>query len=93
MKNELTYVLFGSEAIKIYKMSLKLLLSSNYIDYKVGAYSDVKRFMKETEKWESFIEINKNEFLQLKQKLLKDERAKKNKKKKGRLSIFKFFKN
>ena len=55
MKRELerdyTYVMFGSEAISLYKMSLSILLASSYVEYKIGAYIDVKQFMQETQKW------------------------------------------
>ena len=46
IKQEYTYVLFGKEAVDLYNISLKLLLSSTtYVSYKAAAYNDVKRFM------------------------------------------------
>lgn len=70
--NEYTYILFGKEAVDLYKVSLKLLLSStSYVDYKVGAYNDVKRFMKEQKNWKVFIEIPENDYLYLKKHAFK----------------------
>ena len=63
---ELTYVLFGAEAIQIYNISLKMLLSSSHLVYKVGAYDDVKTFVDESKKWDDFIEINKSDYIALK---------------------------
>jgi len=70
--NEYTYILFGKEAVDLYKVSLKLLLSStSYVDYKVGAYNDVKRFMQEQKNWKVFIEIPENDYLYLKKHAFK----------------------
>ena len=70
--NEYTYVLFGKEAVDLYNVSLKLLLSStSYVEYKVGAYNDVKRFMKEQKNWNVFIEIPENDYLYLKKHAFK----------------------
>ena len=60
IKEELTYVLFGAEAIQVYNISINMLLSSAHLVYKVGAYDDVKTFVDESEKWDNFIEINKS---------------------------------
>ncbi len=95
MENELekerTYVLFGNEAIRIYKMSLKLLVTSNHITYKVGAYVDVSKFVKEAQNWDDFIEITEDEYLKLKVSYVKSLNSDKPKKTKKR-SIFKFLK-
>jgi len=95
MENELekepTYVLFGNEAIKIYKMSLKLLVTSNHINYKVGAYVDVSNFVKEAQNWDDFIEITEDEYLKLKVSFVRSLNSDKQKRSKKR-SIFKFFK-
>jgi hypothetical protein len=93
-ENEFTYVLFGKEAVELYNVSLKLLLSSTtYVDYKVGAYKDVKRFMQEQKKWSEFIEIPESDYLHLKKHgfkspLLEDTFRKKRK----RFSILDLFK-
>lgn len=94
-ENEYTYILFGKEAVDLYNVSLKLLLSSTtYINYKVGAYNDVKRFMLEQKKWSAFIEIPEMDYLYLKKHafkspLLNDKLTRKRK----RFSIFDFFKS
>ncbi len=85
---ELSYVLFGDDAIKIYKMSLKLLLSSNHIKYKVNSFDEVKSFMQEAANWDNYIEISKGEYLQLINNQLRPDLVKRSKKK----GIFKFFK-
>lgn len=97
MENQLekdkTYVLFGNEAIRIYNISLRLLLSSAHVEYQVGVYTDVKEFVAEAQKWDGFIEIEKMDYLAIQQNLLKSleiENAKH--KKRNKLSIFKFFK-
>lgn len=91
---ELTYVLFGEEAAQVYKISLNMLLTLDYLDYKVEAYSDdVKAFVEEREKWDDFIEINESDYLILKEKLAKkaskeEDNTIKNKKS----TLFNFFK-
>jgi len=78
-KEEYTYVLFGKEAIDLYNVSLKLLLSSTtYVDYKVNSYNDVKDFMFDQKNWDGFIEIPESDYMQIKKnavksRLLKDE--------------------
>ncbi len=70
--NEYTYILFGKEAVDLYNVSLKLLLSStSYVEYKVGAYNDVKRFMQEQKNWDVFVEIPENDYLYLKKHAFK----------------------
>ncbi|RPD99622.1 hypothetical protein EGM88_03505 [Aureibaculum marinum] len=91
-KEELTYVLFGAEAIQIYKISLDMLLSSVHLNYKVGAYNDVKTFVKESEKWDDFIEINKNDYIKLKKKGLEKPSIEHSKKNNSKPSIFNLFK-
>ncbi|MDY7395316.1 hypothetical protein UMM65_08690 [Aureibaculum sp. 2210JD6-5] len=93
-KEELTYVLFGAEAIQIYNISLSMLLSSAHLVYKVGAYDDVKAFVEESKKWDDFIEINKNDYVTLKKKLVERPSTdnQKNLKKNGKSSFFNFFK-
>ena len=93
-ENEYTYILFGKEAVELYNVSLKLLLSSTtYINYKVGAYNDVKRFMFEQKNWSEFIEIPESDYLYLKKHafkspLLNDTLSRKRK----RFSILDLFK-
>tara|TARA_R110002073_G_scaffold220418_1_gene380575 strand:- start:62115 stop:62408 length:294 start_codon:yes stop_codon:yes gene_type:complete len=92
-ESDLTYVLFGSEAIRMYRISMKLLLSSPYVEYKVDAYNDVKKFVRETKNWDEFLEINEYDFLLLRQHTLKSPLYKiSNRKKKRRFSLFNLFK-
>lgn len=91
LEKEPTYVLFGNEAIRIYKMSLKLLLTSNHITYKVGAYLDVSKFVNEAQNWDDFIEISEDDYLKLNISYLRSLNSNKSKRIKKR-SIFKFFK-
>jgi len=91
LEKEPTYVLFGNEAIRIYKMSLKLLLTSNHITYKVGAYLDVSKFVKDAQNWDDFIEISEDDYLKLNESYLKSINSDKSKRNKKR-SIFKLFK-
>lgn len=93
LEREYTYVMFGSEAISLYKMSLSILLASPYVEYKIGAYIDVKQFMHETQKWDSFIEITESDFKRIRKHSFKSPHSKitvDNKRK--RRSIFDFFK-
>jgi len=71
MEKEYTFVLFGKEAIQLYEMSLNFLLSSSHVDCKVGAYNDVKKFVKESQNWNGFKEINEKDYLQIKKHNLK----------------------
>lgn len=93
-KEELTYVLFGAEAIQIYNISLNMLLSSAHLAYRVGAYNDVKAFVDDSKKWDDFIEINKSDYITLKKKLVERPSIDntKNSKKNGKPSFFNFFK-
>ncbi len=93
-QEELTYVLFGAEAIQIYNISLSMLLSSAHLAYKVGAYDDVKTFVNESKKWDGFIEINKKDYVILKKKVIEKPSSDnhKNSKKNSKSSFFKFFK-
>jgi hypothetical protein len=98
MENELekepTYVLFGNEAIRIYKMSLKLLISSAHITYKVGIYSDVSKFVKDAQKWDDFVEISEDDYLKLNESYLKSINNEKSKRSKNKKSIIsRIFKN
>ncbi|MCK0132020.1 hypothetical protein MWU59_10975 [Flavobacteriaceae bacterium F08102] len=83
-----SYVLFGDDAIKIYKMSLKLLLSSRHVNYKVGAYQEVKPFMAEAANWDNYIEIPKSDYLKLIQNKVRTEESSTSKRK----GLFSFFK-
>ena len=94
-EKEYTYVLFGNEAVNLYNVSLKMLMSSPQVNYKIGAYNDVKRFMKETKNWNGFIEISKDDYLHLKKYALKSPVVDFSdiiKEPKG-FSFFKFFKS
>ena len=72
LENDSTFVLFGKEAIDLYNVSLKLLASStSYVSYKIGAYKDVKRFMKEQKNWDAFLEITESDYLHLKKHAFK----------------------
>lgn len=63
--NEITYVLFGKEAVLLYKTSANSLLNTT-VNYKVGSYTSVKDFVHESQKWDSFIEITQEEYELLK---------------------------
>ena len=93
-EKEYTYILFGKEAVDLYNISLKLLLSSiTYIEYKAGAYNDVRRFMNEQKKWDKFIEIPESDYLYLKKHAFKspllDEAYSMKKKRFSILNLFK----
>lgn len=72
---DITYVLFGKEAILTYKISAQSLLDNN-IEYKVGAYTSVKSFVNESHKWDGFIEISPQDYDLLKPKQQGDEQKK-----------------
>ena len=92
IEREYTYVMFGSEAISLYKMSLRILLSSSYVEYKIGAYIDVKQFVQETQKWDSFIEISESDFTRIRKHSFKSPHSKITiEGKRKRKSIFDFF--
>ncbi|NNC71163.1 MAG: hypothetical protein HKN90_10110 [Flavobacteriaceae bacterium] len=61
--NEITYVLFGKEAIKLHRLSLKALTNSIDVNFRVGAYSSIKKFVNDTKEWDDFAEISKEDFL------------------------------
>lgn len=63
--SEITYVLFGNEAVKLYKLSLKTLVNSLDVDFRVGAYVSVKKFVDDSKEWGDFVEISKDDFLLL----------------------------
>lgn len=86
-KETYTYVLFGREAIQLYKLSIELLLDAIHIKYKVGAYTNVKQFVNESKKWDDFMEIDKEGYLELKKNNY-NTRPKKNK---NNFSILKIF--
>ena len=93
LEREYTYVMFGSEAIGLYKMSLSILLASSYVEYKIGAYIDVKQFVMETQKWDSFIEISESDFRRIKKHTFKSPFSKITvESKRKRRSLFNFFK-
>ena len=60
---EITYVLFGKEAIKLHRLSLKALTNSLDVNFRVGAYSSIKKFVNDTKEWDDFAEISKEDFL------------------------------
>ena len=93
LEREYTYVMFGSEAISLYKMSLSILLASSYVEYKIGAYIDVKQFVQETQKWDSFIEISESDFKRIRKHSFKSPHSKITiDSKRKRRSFFDFFK-
>lgn len=75
-QSEITYVLFGKEAIKLYRLSLKTLINSLNVDFKVGAYGSVKKFVSDTREWDDFVEISKEDFLTLRRISSKKEERK-----------------
>ena len=85
---EITYVLFGKEAIKLYRLSRNTLINSIDVSFKVGAYSSVKQFVSDALQWDDFIEIPEVDYLKLSNVAAKDPQYKTRKK-----SFFtKFFK-
>ena len=88
--NIATYVLFGDEAISIYKVSIMNLLKTDGINYKVGKYFTVKSFFEEKNKWKNYTEINFSDYLSIKMHI--DSSPKFHRKKKKRFSFFKLFK-
>lgn len=91
---EPTYVLFGSEAIHMYSLSLRMLLSCTQLEYKVAAYEKVSNFVEESKKWDGFIEINEKDYIQLKNHLSKTPPLTVSKKHKSnkKPTFFNFFK-
>jgi len=87
--NIATYVLFGDEAVSIYKVSIKQLLKTEDINYTVGEYFSVKEFFIEKDKWRNYTEISHLDYKTIKQFL--DAKLKYQKKRKKRFSIFKLF--
>jgi hypothetical protein len=84
-----TYVLFGDEAVSIYRVSIKQLLKTNNIDYTVGEYQSVKEFFKEKDNWGNYIEIGYSDYKTIKTHL--DTKLNKDKKRKKRFSFFNLF--
>jgi len=70
---EPTYVLFGSEAIHIYNLSIDMLLSCTQLDYNVAAFNEVSVFVVESKKWDDYIEINEKDYILLKNHLSKSQ--------------------
>ncbi len=60
-----TYVLFGKQAIELYKSSVEHLVSSQGLKYNVGAYTNVSAFVADKNRWNDFTIINKKEYAQL----------------------------
>ena len=60
-----TYVLFGKQAIELYKSSLDRLVLSQDLKYNVGAYTNVSAFIADKNCWNDFTIINKKEYAQL----------------------------
>ena len=60
-----TYVLFGKEAIELYKFSVDKLVLSNNLKYNVGAYTSVSAFIAEKNCWNDFKVISKKEYARL----------------------------
>ena len=78
--SEITYVLFGKEAIKLYKLSIKTLMNSSNVSFRVGAYSSVKKFVNDTKEWDDFTEITKEDFLLLRKETVEQPKRKVRKK-------------
>lgn len=60
-----TYVLFGKEAIELYKYSIDKLVSSNNLKYNVGAYTSISAFITDKNCWYNFKVISKKEYTKL----------------------------
>jgi hypothetical protein len=91
-KVEPTYVLFGKEAVLIYKMSLNDLLSAHHINFKIGEYYDINTFIKETKKWDDFIEINEDDYNEINNGKSKSLINHSDTKKNNKFSILRLFK-
>jgi len=85
-----TYVLFGDEAVSIYRVSIKQLLKTEGINYTVGEYQSVKEFFIEKDKWDNYIEIDYSNYKTIKMHL--DIKAGIIKKRKKRFTFFNLFK-
>jgi len=84
-----TYVLFGDEAVSIYRISIKHLLKAEDLKFTVGEYSSVKEFFIEKNKWDNYIEIDYKNYATIKSHL--DRKHGINKKGKKRFSFFNLF--
>ena len=60
-----TYVLFGKQAIEIYKSSIDSLVLSKELKYNVGAYTNVSAFVADKNRWNDFTIINKKDYAKL----------------------------
>ena len=60
-----TYVLFGKEAIELYKFSIDKLVSSKNLKYNVGAYTNISTFIADKNCWNNFKVISKKEYTKL----------------------------
>jgi len=89
IEDNVTYVLFGDEAVPIYRVSIKHLLKTEDIDFTVGMYTSVKEFFKEKDKWRNYIEIEESDYKTIKAHI--DAKLNKDKKRKKRFSFFKLF--
>ncbi len=67
-----SYVLFGCEAVYLYKISVKHLLHATNIEFNVKPLSSVKDFIKESEKWDDYIEIEHDEYQKIRLHLKKN---------------------
>ncbi len=60
-----TYVLFGKEAIELYKSSIDTLEISTGLKYNVGAYTNVSAFIADKNRWNDFMTISKKDYARL----------------------------
>lgn len=60
-----TYVLFGNEAVELYKISIDTLVLSNNLKYNIGAYTNISAFIADKNCWNNFKVINKKEYTKL----------------------------
>lgn len=75
-RSDVTFVLFGKEAILQYNISIeKLLQSMSNIECNIGTYTSVKKFVQDSKKLGDFTEITEKEYLQLKKAGAKDMRS------------------
>ena len=68
-KKQPTFVLFGKEAITMFKVSAERLIKTTDINYYVGAYTDVRAFVIEKNQRGPFVVINKKEYRKLSKNL------------------------
>ncbi len=60
-----TYVLFGKQAIELYKSSIENLVVADDLKFNVGAYTNVRAFIADKNRWNDFVIITRKEYAKL----------------------------